>query len=379
MRQTSFRMAEETIFNNKNTFQIDNDSVVLSEIMYSPILLECFNIIILTTSAGLIHSGIEISHPVYGVLFCNLVTTLISSLLNAIVFPFVKNINFMSLVNGNSVACLMFHCSSWCILSVLRYLYIIHKSWIEKKLPNHRSVFLLSMFGVFFLFSVGLSSVIVTVIQLGWPAVKIGNMPSEAKAICLFAIFGYFFLLLGISCCFYILILRKRGIFGHNNVHILDKEQVGEMQVSTITFHRTNAPQLEHSQISVTIQNEERTSFEMTSFSNQSQEKRFNLQNEKDLLEQKRRQAEIQSAVRSLETNFVLSLIVILTFLIGALFSNAVGTNIFIFLKGCSPILTTIINFVKIQQLVQPFFENLLSYFAHWRQKSNCCSCFCSS
>jgi hypothetical protein len=32
----------------------------------------------------------------------------------------VTSINFVTLVNGNSVGCLLFHCSNWCAISVLR-------------------------------------------------------------------------------------------------------------------------------------------------------------------------------------------------------------------------------------------------------------------
>jgi hypothetical protein len=44
----------------------------------------------------------------------------VSSAINALVFPFVTSINFVTLVNGNSVGCLLFHCSNWCAISVLR-------------------------------------------------------------------------------------------------------------------------------------------------------------------------------------------------------------------------------------------------------------------
>jgi hypothetical protein len=150
-------MSAGNIFNN-TTFQIVNETVVNSEPMYVPICLELLNIILLTTFICVIYFGIEISHPVYAVLFCNLVIALASSLTNVLIFPVLKNINYTNLLNGNSVVCLLFHICSWCILSVLRYLYIIHKSWIEEKFPKPVTFLLWSIFGVFYLFVVGLSA-----------------------------------------------------------------------------------------------------------------------------------------------------------------------------------------------------------------------------
>jgi hypothetical protein len=354
-------MLEENIFIN-TSFQIVNDTAAISEISYVPIILELFNIILLLACTCLIYSGIEISHPVYAVLFYNLVIALLSSFINSMIFPFVKNINFTNLVNGNSVACLLFHCSSWCVLSLLRYMYIIHKSWIDETFPEPFKLLLLSVVGVIFLFSFGLFTIILTVTQFGWPAVKIANMPNVAKARCLLAIFGYYLLLMGISCCFYIMILRKRGKFGHNNVHILDQRPVEEIQISTITLQRTNA-QLPDTD----VQNGERMTETI-----QSQGETLPLSNNNSGLEQNRQLAEIQSAIRSLETNFVFSSFLIVTFLIGALYSNPISANIFICLKGLSPILTMIINFVKIQQLVQQFLDNLLLTLTNWKRKIMC-------
>ena len=151
------------------------------------------------------------------------------------------------------------------------------------------------------------------------------------------------------------MILRKRGKFGHNNVHILDQRPVEEIQISTISLQRTNAQMPDtDDQNGETIQ---------------SQGESLPLPNDNCGLEQKRQLAEILSAVRSLETNFVFSSFLIVTFLSGALYSNPISANIFICLKGLSPILTMIINFVQIQQLVQQFFENLLLTLTNWKHK----------
>ena len=157
---------------SNNLFQNGN-----IEIVFLPVLLELFNLVIMTAGTCLMYLGIEISHPVYGVLFSNLILTIISSLINVLVFPFVKTINYNTLVNGNNSVCLFFQCSCWCVLSALRYLYIIHKTWIHKTFPKTFPLFLLSLFGVVILFSFGSFTMISVAIQLGWPTVKISNMP----------------------------------------------------------------------------------------------------------------------------------------------------------------------------------------------------------
>jgi hypothetical protein len=90
-------MLEGSIF-NYTTFQFVNDTAVISDISYLPIILELSNIILLLTCTHLIYFGIEISHPVYAVLFSNLIVALISSFINSVIFPFVKNIDFTNLV-----------------------------------------------------------------------------------------------------------------------------------------------------------------------------------------------------------------------------------------------------------------------------------------
>jgi hypothetical protein len=79
------------------------------------------------------YNGIEIEHPVFRVLFCNLIVTFFSSTVNIIAYPIGKNIRYSTIVNGNNAFCLLFHCCCWFVVSVLRYLYIIHKDWILAK------------------------------------------------------------------------------------------------------------------------------------------------------------------------------------------------------------------------------------------------------
>ena len=90
------------------------------------------------------------------------------------------------------------------------------------------------------------------------------------------------------------MILRKRGKFGHNNVHILGQGQIEEIQVSIINVQGTNSHPLDNQSIR-TNHSEERTSHTTQNSS---------LQKEEERLKQNKKLAEIHSAVRSLETNF---------------------------------------------------------------------------
>ncbi len=83
---------------------------------------EPINILVLTAALTQMYNGIEIGHPIFKILFCNLAVTLISSLLNVVIYAIVKNIRCSTLVNTNNAACLMFHCSAWCTVYYLCFI-----------------------------------------------------------------------------------------------------------------------------------------------------------------------------------------------------------------------------------------------------------------
>jgi hypothetical protein len=49
------------------------------------------------------YNGIEIEHPVFSVLFCNLIVAFVSSVVNVISYPFDKEIKYSTIINGNNV------------------------------------------------------------------------------------------------------------------------------------------------------------------------------------------------------------------------------------------------------------------------------------
>jgi hypothetical protein len=74
-------------------------------------------------------------------------------------------------------------------------------------------------------------------------------------------------------------------------------------------------------------------------------------------LEQKK--GEINAAIRSLKTNLTLCFILIMTFLLMPVLNPTFGILMISLMKGFVPILTTILNFGKIQNLILSYWNNL--------------------
>ena len=100
------------------------------------IIPECINLCLLIISIVVVYHGIEISHPIYAVMFCNLVVAFFSTIVNLIAFFSCEVELFVRLNNANNALCLLFHCNAWVAKSLLRYIYIVHGSWIDEKFSN---------------------------------------------------------------------------------------------------------------------------------------------------------------------------------------------------------------------------------------------------
>jgi hypothetical protein len=84
------------------------------------------------------YQGIEISHPLYAVLFLNLIMPIIFSIVNIIGFTFMPQVGYVILANTNNTISLFFHCTCWCVTSLIGYLYIIEPDKLHKIMPNVR-------------------------------------------------------------------------------------------------------------------------------------------------------------------------------------------------------------------------------------------------
>jgi len=126
------------MFNNSTSSDItitDNPIYIIQLLCIMP---EYINLFFFTCGLYGMFQGIEIGHPVYAVLFLNLIVSTISTILGIVIFFFIstyKYIMFSNLMNGFSV---FFHCTSWCVTSVLRFVYIINGDWFNNRIPSQK-------------------------------------------------------------------------------------------------------------------------------------------------------------------------------------------------------------------------------------------------
>jgi hypothetical protein len=74
------------------------------------------------------YRGIEIGHPIYALLFTNLMFPLVCIILNLIAMPFLPFEVWLRLTMLFNVVSTLFHMTSWTVISVLRYIFIEHRS-----------------------------------------------------------------------------------------------------------------------------------------------------------------------------------------------------------------------------------------------------------
>jgi hypothetical protein len=97
---------------------------------------EYFNFIFLFIAIYGMYHGIEIQHPLYAVLFSNIVFPLLTTSIDIVAFPLINNDFYVRLSNSHCWLCLSFHCTSWLTTSVVRYLYIHHNDWLHRLIGN---------------------------------------------------------------------------------------------------------------------------------------------------------------------------------------------------------------------------------------------------
>ena len=113
------------------------------------------------------YNGIEISHPLYAVLFTNLCAALASTIFNIVTFVFIEIELYVRISNASNGWYLVFHCFSWCGTSILRYIYILHNEWIHLKFPDHRVLSLVAVFGVISSYLICITPAVGFLIYLG--------------------------------------------------------------------------------------------------------------------------------------------------------------------------------------------------------------------
>ena len=162
------------------------------------------------------YQGIEISHPIYSLLFSNLIVAFVATSVNLIVlivFPFNVWIRFS--LYGN-VFSTHFHLTSWSIISVLRYFYIEHKEWIESKWPDPKQLRPIALAAVFSSYaaitSVDLGLFAIFATPYGWPTKSfIKHVPRNVQLFLIPCSAILFTLPVFVSGIFYVLLVCSRS------------------------------------------------------------------------------------------------------------------------------------------------------------------------
>ena len=126
---------------NKTSLMIENIDdwpMVLQATLVAP---EYLNFFVLLLAVYGMYQRVEIHHPLYAVLFLNLIIPLCFSLIDMIGFMFLTPNKYITLSNTNSVFCIYLHCTCWCVTSIIRYIYIIYPDWINNLTPSARIQF----------------------------------------------------------------------------------------------------------------------------------------------------------------------------------------------------------------------------------------------
>ena len=145
----------------------------LFEELWSPYLIifitipDIANLLFLTIGLFVMYNGIEIRHPIYAVLFVNILVAALSALINIVCINLVDKSIFLVIANASNTWYMLFHCTTWSVTSVLRYLYILHDRWIDKTFPDQRRLTSVSILAVFLIFFAVLTPFICIILSLG--------------------------------------------------------------------------------------------------------------------------------------------------------------------------------------------------------------------
>ena len=140
-----------------------------SELFWNTLILfpDCTSLVCLLAGICGMFQGIEVCHPIYAVLFTNLVSALLSTILNLVLFTNLEIETYVRFANASNGWYLVFHCNAWCITSILRYLYILHSDWVDQNFPSQKKLAKLTVVITFLSYVVLISPMIAISINLG--------------------------------------------------------------------------------------------------------------------------------------------------------------------------------------------------------------------
>ena len=113
--------------------EADSFSIFIQSLLILP---ECANFIFLLLGLYGMYHGIEIQHPLYAILFVNLIIAFSTSAVDLFVFMILPSKRYVIFSNLMSNIGLLNHCSSWCVSSILRFIYIVYDDWLHSNISS---------------------------------------------------------------------------------------------------------------------------------------------------------------------------------------------------------------------------------------------------
>jgi len=199
------------------------------------VICDSFNTGLLVCCIQQMYLSVEIGHPVYATLFCNLVSVLAASILELLTIPLLEQIQVQTFVKSWSYFYSIFHACTWLVMTVLRYVYIVHNDWVHKTFTQSRTLTVLSISLIYCVYFLTVSMIIPILVKHGWPYIEVNKMNWESKRACFIAVLAGYGWIICLSNVFYVLILHQRGAIGKNSVDVLPAEHIVEANQTMVS------------------------------------------------------------------------------------------------------------------------------------------------
>jgi len=159
------------------------------------------------------YRGVEIDHPVYSLLFVNLIFPMMSTLVILFTSFFININHWKTISTVVNMITMLYHHSSWAVLSVLRFWLITKPDWVHSKWPDPTHLRNRALCSVALAFTLFVSAIlgyfVPTAMTYGWPGIDFFSaVPDSAKATIVAVTAFIFHIPVFVSCYFYILLLR---------------------------------------------------------------------------------------------------------------------------------------------------------------------------
>ena len=119
---------EQKIMSNETATFLSTADKMSPLVEVSIVGLEAFNMVLLFLVTNGFYQGIEIQHPLYAVLFLNLVLSLANSTISVLGWMLLPFKIFVRLLNSLNVIHVFSMCSNWSVISIICYVYILHEN-----------------------------------------------------------------------------------------------------------------------------------------------------------------------------------------------------------------------------------------------------------